>query len=49
MKKIITFAITALIALTIQAQLAVDSLGRVNIHNPNSKPAYTFCFRLFLL
>ena len=40
MKKIITFAITALIALTIQAQLAVDSLGRVNIHNPNSKPAY---------
>ena len=40
MKKIITLTITALIALTGQAQLAVDSLGRVNIHNPNSKPAY---------
>jgi hypothetical protein len=40
MKKIITLTLTALFALTSQAQLAVDITGRVNIHNPNSKPAY---------
>lgn len=40
MKKIITIAITTIFSLTIQAQFVVDSIGRVNIHNPNSKPAY---------
>lgn len=40
MRKIITLAIMAFIALTGQAQFAVDSDGLVNIHNPGSKPAY---------